>query len=66
VNNDFSAGFACALRGLIGRAIVNHKDVIESLAGSANDVAYMFFVLIRRNDCGRLRSYVHSCHVARS
>ena len=33
VNNDFCAGFARALCGLIARAIINDKDVIESLVG---------------------------------
>ena len=56
VNNDFRAGFSRALRGLIARTVIDHKDVIEPLAGSANDVADMFFVLIRRNDRGGLRT----------
>jgi hypothetical protein len=51
------------LRGLIARAIVNHKDVIESFAGSPNDVADMFLVIKRRNHRGSLRTYIHFCHV---
>ena len=66
MNNDFRAGFARTLRGLVCRAIVNHKDVAKSLAGSANDVADMFFVLIRRNNRSGLRSNVRFCHVDRS
>jgi hypothetical protein len=52
VHNDFGAGLARTLGGSIGRAIINHKNVVESLASPANDVADMFFILIRRNDCG--------------
>jgi hypothetical protein len=54
MSNHFGAGFSCALRGPIARTIINDKDVVEALASSANDVANMFLILIRRNDCGRL------------
>ena len=66
VNKDFSAGFARAVCGLIARAVINHQDVIESFTGSANNVPDMFFVLICRNDCGGLRSYIRFCHVEQS
>lgn len=52
MNNDFSAGFARALCGLIARAFINHEDVVQPLASSANDVPNVIFVLIRRDDCG--------------
>src|SRR5262249_11620447 len=56
VNNTFCAGFARALCRLIGRAVINNENVIQSFAGSTRDVADVFFVLIRRNNRGGLRS----------
>src|SRR4029077_12279894 len=64
VNNNFGAGFARALFRLIGRAVINNENVIQSLAGSTRDVADMFFVLIRRDNRGGLRSNTF-CHVER-
>src|SRR6478672_10335004 len=64
VNNYFGARFAGALCGLIARAVINHKNVVKSLAGPTYNVADMFFVLIRRNNRGCLRSYF--CHVERN
>src|SRR6266436_4376930 len=56
VNDDFSSGFACALGGGIARAVINHEHAVESPASSTNDVADMFFVVIRRNNRGGLRT----------
>src|SRR6266481_766345 len=64
VNNHFGAGFARALCSLIARAVINHKNVVKSLAGPPDNVADVFFVLVRRNNRGCLRSYF--CHVERS
>src|SRR6266699_696056 len=64
VNNHFGAGFARALCGLIARAVINHKNVVKSLAGPPDNVADVFFVLIRRNNRGCLRSYFY--HFERS
>src|SRR6266699_4601370 len=64
VNNHFGAGFARALCSLIARAVINHKNVVKSLAGPPDNVADVFFVLIRRNNRGCLRSYFY--HVERS
>src|SRR5437868_3022312 len=58
VNDHFGAGLARTFCSLIGRSIVDHNYVVESFAGSANDVADMLLILIRRNNRGRLRSYV--------
>src|SRR5262249_20452991 len=66
VNNNVSAGLACTLSGLIARAVINHEDVIEVIKGPTNDIPDMFFVLIRRNDCRGLRTYIGLCHVERS
>ncbi len=54
VNNDLGAGFPCALRGFIGRAVVDHQDAVELLARSSYDVADVIFVLIGRNNCSGL------------
>jgi hypothetical protein len=64
VNNNFGAGFASALCSLIARAVINHKNVVKSLAGPPDNFADVFFVLIRRNNRGCLRSYFY--HVERS
>jgi hypothetical protein len=56
MSNDFGTGFSRALRGLIARTVINDKDVFESLAGSANDVRDMLFILVRGNDCGCVRT----------
>src|SRR6266566_4937235 len=64
VNNHFGTGFARALCSLIARAVINHKNVVKSLAGPPDNVADVFFVLIRRNNRGCLRSYFY--HVERS
>src|SRR5436305_14947277 len=58
VNNHLGAGFARTFFSLIGRSIVDHNYMVESFAGSANDVADMFFILIRRNNRGRLQTNV--------
>src|SRR5215467_10893808 len=56
VNNHFSPGFACAWSRLVGRAVIDDENVIKPLAGSTRDVADVFFVLVRRNNRGGLRS----------
>src|SRR5438874_8504009 len=58
VNNHLGTGLARTFCSLVGRSIVDHNDVVESFPGSANDVADMFFILIRRNNCGCLRMNV--------
>src|SRR5258705_9793456 len=65
VNNNFGAGFARALFRLIGRAVIYNENVLQSFAGPTRDVADVFFVLIRRNNRGGLRSNI-LCHVERS
>ena len=64
VNNNFRAGFARALCGMISRAVINNENVIEPFACSLSDVADVFLVLIRWNNRGRLETYF--CHVERS
>ena len=43
-----------------------NKNMVEPFAGPARDVADMFFILIRRNNRGGLRSYTRLCHVEKS
>ena len=50
VNDHFRAGFACALRGFISRAIVDNQNVVELLSSSSNDVADMFLFVVSGND----------------
>src|SRR5206468_7759352 len=40
--------------------------MIQPLTGAARDLSDMFFVLICRNDCRGLRSYIRFCHIERS
>src|SRR5213082_896086 len=65
VNNNFRAGFARALCGVIRRAVINNENVIEPFACSPRDVADVFFVLIRWNNRSGLGTNVFR-HVERS
>jgi len=65
VNNNFRAGFARALCGVISRAVINNENVIEPFACSPSDVADVFFVLIRWNNRSGLGTNVFR-HVERS
>ena len=65
VNDDFRAGFARALCGVISRAVINNENVIEPFACSPSDVADVFFVLIRWNNRSGLGTNVFR-HVERS
>src|SRR5215217_3496856 len=56
VNNHFGAGRARTFGSVVGRSIVDHKYVVESFASTANDVANMLFIFIRRNNCGGMRT----------
>ena len=65
VNDDFRAGFARTLRGMIGRAVINNDNMIEPFACSPSDIADVFFVLICWNNGSGLRANILR-HVERS
>ncbi len=52
VHDDFRAAFARAGRGRVGRAVVNHEDVIELRAGPLGHAADVRFLVIGRDDGG--------------
>jgi hypothetical protein len=65
VNNNFGAGFSRALFRLIGRAVINNENVIQSLASPSGDLTDMFLVLICGNNRRGMRSNIFR-HVERS
>ena len=50
MNDDFTAGFTGAFRRLIGRSIIDDKNIVQLLPGSADDVSDVFLFVVRRND----------------
>ena len=50
MNDDLRAGFACAVRRLISRSVIDNQNIVQLLACSTNDVADMLFFVVSGND----------------
>ena len=50
MHDDFGAAFARARRGRVGRAVVDHEDVIELRAVALGHTADVRFLVIGRDD----------------
>jgi hypothetical protein len=64
--NDFSAGRAGTIFRFIIRAIIDHQDMIEPVAGPPNHVGDMFLLAISRNNRGDGCSIASALHSQRT